>query len=102
MIRVEVREVRPGTYEWSTTTIRETAPGRFEWTEVPAGPLSGVSFAPLLDACQELSRAGAPPTELVAMFRKGRSDWDLRCSVGWGAAHEVNDDRGLRFRSKKI
>jgi hypothetical protein len=76
--RVELGpQVRPGVWEWTT--------------QAPAGSLSGVSSEPLLDACREIKRAGGDTRRQACLFREGRSEWDLRCSVGWGARHTVSD-----------
>lgn len=67
----------------------------------PAYPaVSGVSRAPLLDACRQLKLLGVAARVKVAVFREGGRDWDLRCGVGWGAERVIEEraDRGLRLR----
>lgn len=38
---------------------------------------------------------GEPLGTVVALFRPGRSDWDLRTTVGYGASH-IAEDGGFR------
>jgi hypothetical protein len=80
MIRVELgTEIRPGAYEWRCLYAGHA--------------LEGVSSEPLLDACRAIKRAGASTAEEISLFREGRSDWDLKCQVGWGAEHTVIENR---------
>ena len=86
-IRVELgEEVRPGTYAWRCL--------------YDGHALDGVSSEPLLDACRAVKLAGANLEEEAALFREGRPDWDLKCSVGWGATHTIIENRkvGPLFR----
>ena len=73
--------------------------GRFRWT-CPQYALSGISRQPLLDACREIQRMGADTAALVGLFREARSVPDATCSVGWGAAHTV-DEATTRFAKWK-
>ena len=68
----------------------------YEGTYIGA-PYSGLSRQPLLDACRQLKRMGAATTDEAQLFRPGKSDWDLRCSVGWGASRSVGEAIGTRF-----
>jgi hypothetical protein len=79
MIRV-VREARSdsrGFYRWYASVDGEAVEGR--------------SREPLLDACRTLKSLGVNLREKAGLFREGNPDWDLRCSVGWGAAHTVDE-----------
>lgn len=75
--------------------------GKFEWRCLSSewSAIRGVSTEPMLDACRALKRAGALPVERVSLFREGRSEPDLTCTVGWGASHTVEESRkvGPRF-----
>ena len=78
--RVEISAwVRPGVCEYRGTYAGEA--------------YSGFSREPLLEACRALKRMGADTADKVCLFRTGKSDWDLRCSVGWGAVHTVDEAR---------
>ena len=71
--------------------------GRWEWRAEAAGGrvVRGRSRQPLLDACRVFKRMGVGPLEECGLFREGRSDWDLRTTVGFGAGLTVREDRGL-------
>ena len=56
-----------------------------------------VSRTPLLDACRLLKSTGAPLQSRVGLFRQGRDQPDLTCTVETGAGVYVNDD-GPRFQ----
>ena len=85
MIRVERHEeVSPGIYRYA----------------VPQFGLEGRSPQPLLDAClQIIERMPGCAGETAAIFREGHTEWDLRCSVAWGAAHMVENCRFAKRRS---
>ncbi len=86
MIRVEREEQAVG--------------GKWRWhAEVPSSGarLEGLSRQPLLDACRALERMGADPATQCGLFRAGRSDWDLRTTVGHGASVTVFEEPRLRF-----
>jgi hypothetical protein len=68
----------------------EVSPGIFAW-RVPVLGLSGRSSQPLLDACRQIKRTLGVTGERAALFREGRSQWDMCCSVEWGAAHTVKE-----------
>jgi hypothetical protein len=82
MIRVELgAEIRPGVFAWS----------------VPSLSLSGESRQPLLDACRQLKPLLDDTRQFAGLFRPGKSSWDARCSVEWGATHRIRDS-GIGFR----
>ena len=83
MIRVEiVEEVRNrGTFRY----------------RVPSLALEGQSRQPLLDGCRQIKSLLRPTNQLAGLFRKGRSEPDISCSVRWGAEHTVRDDGRVRF-----
>lgn len=61
--------------------------------------LKGTSREPLLDACRELLKIGVPRGAEVGTYRPGRTEWDLRTTVGYGASRTVseNETQGPRF-----
>jgi hypothetical protein len=56
-----------------------------------------LSSQPLLDACRMLKSTGAPLSTPVGLFREGRDQPDLTCTVGWGAERTVREHTH-RFR----
>ena len=59
--------------------------------------LSGYSRQPLLAACRAIKRmGGATDTQRMALYWPGKMQPSMVCSVGWGAAHTV-DETTLRF-----
>jgi hypothetical protein len=68
----------------------EVSPG--VWAYRVAGlPISGQSRQPLLDACRAIRRMGGDPAERACLFREGKVEADISCTVGWGAAHTVEE-----------
>lgn len=68
---------------------------RWRWRVRGRPEIQGVSREPLLAACRALKSLGADPQTEIALFRPGRSIWDLRTTVGYGASRTVRDnDRG--------
>jgi hypothetical protein len=61
--------------------------------------LSGRSHQPLLDACREIKSLLGPTAARAALFREGKTGWDISCSVEWGAAHTVGErsSGGIKF-----
>jgi hypothetical protein len=87
MIRVLLgAEVRPGIWLYS----------------VPGTPLVGRSRQPLLDACRQLKRMGADPLDGAGLFRAGRSEPDITCSIEAGAAATVLETAIVRPRFGKF
>lgn len=84
-IRVERgREVRPETYEY----------------RVPSLGIEGRSHQPLLDACRQIQALqGGTSQDWAGIWREGKLEPDMTCSVTWGAAHTVSDpaSRWVRF-----
>jgi hypothetical protein len=68
----------------------EVSPGVFAW-RVPCMGLSGRSHQPLLDACRQIKRILGDTGDRAALFRPGRSSWDMRCAVERGAARTVKE-----------
>jgi hypothetical protein len=86
MLRVELgEEVRPGVYRWAC--------------RVAGFALEGLSSEPLLDACRTVERTGENTSHEIGLFREGRPEPALRCTVGGGAATTVmeNSRNGPRF-----
>ena len=83
MIRVEIiEEVRNrGTFRYC----------------VPSLALEGQSRQPLLDGCRQIKSLLGPINQLAGLFREGRSEPEISCSVRWGAAHTMRDDGRIRF-----
>jgi len=72
--------------------------GRWFW-HARGTEIIGRSREPLLDACRALKTMGEPASRFVALFRPGRTDWDLRTTVGYGASKTVVESGpGLRLR----
>jgi hypothetical protein len=42
---------------------------------------------------------GADPALQAGLFRAGRSEWDLRTTVGYGASKTVQEEPDVRLRS---
>jgi hypothetical protein len=77
--------------------IRKTGKkGRFAFY-VPMYPeISGSSRTPMLDACRALKALGVDTETKCGLFREGRSEPDLTCTVGAGAALSVAErDKGI-------
>ena len=70
--------------------------GTFRY-RVPPLVLEGQSRQPLLDACRQIKSLLGPTNQLAGLFRKGRSEPEISCSVRWGTAHTVRDDGRIRF-----
>lgn len=72
---------------------------KWRWFVRGRPQIGGISRQPLLDACRSLKRAGADTDEEIRLFRPGRTDWDLKTTVGYGAGITVEDadDRGPQF-----
>lgn len=91
MLRVELLgEARPGVYKWVCRVAGE--------------PVEGLSREPLLDACRKLKSIGVAPEAECGLFRKGRSDWDLKTTVGYGAGLTVHEtvEKAPRFTKHKV
>jgi hypothetical protein len=79
MIRIERHEeVRPGVWHYT----------------VPSLGLAGQSRQPLLDACRQLRAIFGDTSVRAGVFRAGRAEADISCSVEWGAQHTVNEPPG--------
>lgn len=76
--------------------------GLCDWW-VAGHSVEGRSHQPLLDACRALKRMGEPAAAEVGLFREGRSGWDLRTTIGYGASLSVREDnsRPLVFEKYK-
>jgi hypothetical protein len=81
----------------------EGSPGIFEY-RIPSLGIEGRSRQPLLDACRAINaQLGDCTGKIAAIYRKGRTEPDMRCPVEVGAAYTVEEpDRGrIRFRKYK-
>jgi hypothetical protein len=81
------------------------ANGFYEWkTSAGIASLRGRSREPLLDACRAVREAGADLSAEIRLFRKGCAEWDLKCQIGWGAAHTVDERRRcfVKWRSSNF
>jgi hypothetical protein len=65
--------------------------GQWRWHRRGRPEFRGFSSEPLLDACRTLKAMGEPTTTQVGLFRPGRSEWDLRTTVGYGASKTVEE-----------
>lgn len=97
-------QMEPKKLTWIRVELGEEVPpkvdrhGTVQWVwKVDQPALEGLSRQPLLDACRELKRIGVPPGVVCGLFRKGRDQPDLTCTVGSGAAVRV-DEAGPLFR----
>lgn len=75
---------------------KEASPGVWFWT-CGAFALEGRSRQPLLDACRQIKPLLTDTGQLAGLFRLGRSEPDLTCSVAWGADHTVKEEPKVRF-----
>ena len=87
MIRVEIEE--------------ESNTGRY-LVCIPSHCLSFKSRQPLLDACRRIKSMGGDTGELCGIFRRGRAEPDLSCTVGVGAGLTVKDDKRGKPRLAKF
>lgn len=71
--------------------------GRYRYT-VPGYAVEGLSREPLLDACRQLKSMGVDTGEEISLSRAGRSEWDLRTTVGKGASLTVVEGWSTIFR----
>jgi len=86
ILRVELGEV-----VYPPRGARRTIKTRWE---LPAnGLLRGVSSTPLLDACRALQKAGVADSRIVGIYRAGRDQPDMTCSVGVGARTTVRESK---------
>jgi hypothetical protein len=70
----------------------EVRPGVFEYEAVAGVRIEGQSRQPLLDACRQIKTILTDTkSRRAAIYRVGRTEPDLSCSVDWGAAHTVNE-----------
>lgn len=65
---------------------------KYRWHVRGRAEIGGVSRQPLLDACRALKALGEPPATWIGLFRPGRTDWDLRTTVGYGAGLTVIEE----------
>lgn len=77
MIRVERgAEVSPGIWEYTVASLR----------------LCGKSRQPLLDACRQVKSMGDfAHVQQIGIYREGRDDPDMVCTVEAGAAYTVSE-----------
>jgi hypothetical protein len=95
-LRVElgVEKNKGGVGHW-----QEYGHGEWFWRCAEYG-VEGHSREPLLDACRKIKRMGGALQRRVGLFREGRDQPDLSCTVEAGAGLTVNDD-GPRFQKWK-
>jgi hypothetical protein len=74
--------------------------GRWFW-HVRGTDICGRSREPLLDACRAFKSMGEPTYREIGLFRPGRTDWDLRTTVGYGASKTVADGANQTPQLKK-
>jgi hypothetical protein len=77
---------------------KEISPECFSYSLVGL-EISGKSRQPLLEVCRQLLTKNIPPTERVGIFREGKNEPDLACTVGAGAKLVVveRNKGGIRF-----
>jgi hypothetical protein len=85
---------------------REVRPGIFAYCVVEPADHAGISWQsrqPLLDACRQIKRMGGDPSARCSIFREGRTEADLTCTVGVGAGLTVEETqlRGPYFAKWK-
>ena len=85
IIRVELGEEASGKWRWCATVRGHAVEGR--------------SREPLLGACRLLKSLGCDPAAQIGLFRAGRNEPDLFCTIAGGAKLTVmeNDRGGPRF-----
>jgi hypothetical protein len=79
----------------------EVAPGVFAYA-VPSLGLSGRSRQPLLDACRQIAALLGPTSATAGLFREGRDDADISCTVEVGAGLTVEERAGRSIRFVKF
>jgi hypothetical protein len=69
----------------------EVRPGVFTYkADVLGAHIGGQSRQPLLDACRQIKTLLTDTWQVWAsIYREGRDEPDMSCSVDWGAAHRV-------------
>ena len=66
---------------------------------VPGFGIEGRSRQPLLDACRQIRAILGDTSQRAGLFREGRTEADISCSVNKGALLTVEDGpKGIRFR----
>ena len=76
----------------------EVRPGNWRYT-VPGFGIEGRSRQPLLDACRQIRAILGDTSQRAGLFREGRTEADISCSVNKGALLTVEDGpKGIRFR----
>jgi hypothetical protein len=72
--------------------------GAFKY-RVEGMPIVGQSRQPLIDACRQIKALLGTTDRRAGLFREGRAEPDISCSVSWGAAHTVDERNagGIRF-----
>jgi hypothetical protein len=72
---------------------------RYRWHVRGRPEINGLSSEPLLDACRVLKSMGEDPLTQVGLFRPGRTAFDLRTTVEYGAGKTVQETQrqGIRF-----
>jgi hypothetical protein len=64
---------------------------------IPSLGLEGQSRQPLLDACRQIKSLLGDTGQRACLFRAGKSEPDISCSVAWGAAHTVKENPTVHF-----
>lgn len=61
--------------------------------------ICGLSSEPLLAACRALKSMGEPDSTQIGVFRPGKTFFDLKTTVGYGASKTVEEGQrvGPRF-----
>jgi hypothetical protein len=72
---------------------------RYPWHVRGRPEIKGLSSEPLLDACRVLKSMGEDPLSQIGLFRPGRTNFDLRTTVAYGASKTVQETQreGVRF-----
>lgn len=74
-------------------------PYRVDWFVQGRPQIKGLSQEPLLDACRQLKRMGLMDSTVVGLFSEGSDTWRMRTTVGYGAAHTVQETpNGPKFK----
>ena len=75
----------------------EVRPGVWRYT-VPGIGIEGRSRQPLLDACRQIRAILGDTSQRAGLFREGRTEADISCSVNKGALLTVSRVRSPRRR----
>jgi hypothetical protein len=66
---------------------------KWRWHVRGRPKICGLSAEPLLAACRALKSMGELPSREIALFRPGKTFFDLKTTVGYGSGKTVREDQ---------